>query len=369
MLQVFLSLSFFTTNFSVDSNEYFKYFPDFKYGFRKNAEIKFIINSTSTGMVFGLATDKELNKIKTKSTTIEYCEGKTPLSAIQFFVDNETTYSGKIPQKEYLTPYSFGCSTKYDFSIYLEYKNCKKHSDYRIQEATIYTFIFSVFYFILEIFFIIKYRHQKYHWYLDVFYINNILYFLFNALYFLVIRNKEFSDKTYIFSKLFNIIAYNDLLGLTYSLSIFQNFTFNINIMNRVAINTFALLAEIALLFFCYYYRIYISYYFVRHCFYLFICIIQFGILSNISFFKIGIMIFFIGNYFVFAFEDIFLYYTKNYSYIVFLLIHLNIFSFVVNVIASVFLLIGFIYFDDINIVNVTPLRTSIPHLDYAELN
>lgn len=163
MLQILFILMYYDTYIHVNSSDYFTYYSELKYGFKKNAKIYFNIDLRYSKMVFGLATQEELDEIASKKDKIEYCEGTHQLSKIQFLVKGNTTFTNQTSKKGFLTPYSFGCNTSYNFYLYLEYKNVHSHSDYRIQNAIIYTVIFTIFYLILEIcfHFIVKKKKRK----------------------------------------------------------------------------------------------------------------------------------------------------------------------------------------------------------------
>ena len=166
-------------------------------------------------MVFGLATQEELDGIASKKDKIEYCEGTHQLSKIQFLVKGNTTFTNQTSKKGFLTPYSFGCNTSYDFHLYLEYKNIHINSDYRIQNAIIYTVIFTIFYLILEIcFHLYCKRMDLFFIFFEVYFVFTFIYFLFTSIFLILMHKDEFYDEIssssifYSFSCIINFLTF-----------------------------------------------------------------------------------------------------------------------------------------------------------------
>lgn len=164
MIKIFLFLSYYDFNTSEDSHSYFHDFKFLKYGFKKNANYIINFSSTPKCMVFGLATNKEIKKIKKFKDDQQYCSGLFEMSKIQYFVCNGSVVLGEISSSTILTPYAFTCETSYSLTSRFEYYNGPNHLDYRLQIFRYFTFIHLLLTMLLTIIFFIYFIYKSCHY-------------------------------------------------------------------------------------------------------------------------------------------------------------------------------------------------------------
>lgn len=146
MLHVFLLLSIYRVNVLV--NGPYATHTNLQFGFKKNGKYSIVLSNPSAPLVFGLATKEEVSSNSIfnfeMSPRPDICHGKYQLAKIQQFAEfNETTVlSGEIPKKGVYTPFYYGCTEDYKFSLEVDFLNGNSHLDYRIYPSTICTPIF-----------------------------------------------------------------------------------------------------------------------------------------------------------------------------------------------------------------------------------
>ena len=118
----------------------------YTYGFKRNANVFLNISNTTSPMVFGFATKEEKKRLKSLSSSNEYCTGNEQLTDIQFFIEHNSSFNFQIPRQMILTPYSIPCTEMYKFHISLNINNGKNHLDYRYQNLQIASIVFFSLY-------------------------------------------------------------------------------------------------------------------------------------------------------------------------------------------------------------------------------
>lgn len=147
MIHLLFLISFYEQQIEVASLSYLTKFAFLEFGFKKNAEFFVNFSKTAPEMVFGYATKEELEEMEYLKNNQLFCKGGNTLSNVQIHINGgPTNITGIIPSKGKFTPYIFSCNKSYVFKISFNYKNCKRHLDYRCQDAQVYTlFFFFVF--------------------------------------------------------------------------------------------------------------------------------------------------------------------------------------------------------------------------------
>ena len=147
MLQLLFFLSYYEQQIKVASSSYLTKFSFLEFGFKKNAQYFINFSKTAPEMVFGYATKDELEEMELSENDQLLCTGEYKLANVQTHIEGgPASITGTIPSKNKLTPFIFSCDKSYVFKIGLSYQNCKKHLDYRCQDAQVYTiFFFFIF--------------------------------------------------------------------------------------------------------------------------------------------------------------------------------------------------------------------------------
>lgn len=146
MIQILFLLSVYRANIRVKGP--YGVHSSLEFGFSKDGEYIMTLSNPSAPMVFGLATNYELDENSIlyyeMGSRPNVCHGNMPLSAVQRFVDfNETvTLRGATERKTVLTPFYYGCEEEYTFSVEIDFINGKSHLDYRMYPSSICTPIF-----------------------------------------------------------------------------------------------------------------------------------------------------------------------------------------------------------------------------------
>ena len=90
MIQTLFILSLYRTTCMSTSNKYYTFYPEIAYGFKKDAKVSLNISNLTTQIVFGLATSKEKESIKSLESCLQFCDEQKKLSQIQFLIKNDT---------------------------------------------------------------------------------------------------------------------------------------------------------------------------------------------------------------------------------------------------------------------------------------
>lgn len=376
MILIFVLLERLSLKINVHSRNYFYPFQGLTYGFEKNAVIYYGFFSFETQMVFGLATNKELKEIESKGDSIEYCEGKHNLSKIQFFVVNRSAFTRNITKRMILTPYVFACNTSYNFQLELEYFNGKGHSDYRSQDAIIYTLFFASLIFIFEVLFIIyiikvkEERKRGYHLLLHMYFCSIFIVLLFSSINFILMKKYEYlTDK---FDPIYPEALTRVFTMTTFvSLICFHFFMTNYSAKNVFGCLFFYLTEVISFSFSIALIMRDTNYYFLPHCLYLSTCIAEFIIPIKMSLTRIGLLIFFIGYYLIFVIKDNYSDDYMNYSHKLSSTIRLNAIFVAIAVSSAVLFMIGYIFLQDWNLYDDNSNNTNsiIHHINYTDAN
>ena len=144
MIEYLLFLSYYVFDYSKNATSYFQKYPFLEYGFKRGATYNFDFHYKQTEMVFGLATQKEIERIELLKNFRELCDGYQQLSKIQYLITKNYSINGIIPSKSILTPYSFTCDKNYSIEIGIEYFNTESHIDYRCQYISMVCFIYTI---------------------------------------------------------------------------------------------------------------------------------------------------------------------------------------------------------------------------------
>ena len=151
MIQIFLLLAYYSTRLQ-RSEKHLTIFTDMEYGFKKDAQVSLRFSNLTSKIVFGFASKKIINHLKSLNSCLRYCDGQEKISDIQFFINtNDTSFNFTIPSKSFLTPYSISCDEVYKFNIELNILNTKNHLDFRIQAIMIFDLVFFVLFFLIAI--------------------------------------------------------------------------------------------------------------------------------------------------------------------------------------------------------------------------
>lgn len=385
MLQLFFFISYFHKNIRVKSEVYFKSFNILEFGFYKNAKFSIQITNSTTLMVFGLATQKEIKKMNEKRYDIQYCQGKDKMATIQFFVNNSNPFTGNIPKQGILIPFIFSCNNRYTLDLELNYTNFNFHGDYRIQHAVIYTSVFSAVAIIAENWFIIYYKCQDdsqrtNHSLLDIYIISSSIILAMSAIYmYFSCHNEYFDIGLTLGQRIIEILIPIRMLLLILSFLIYyysSKYIFNIskNIRKNIVF-TIAFISVPGP------FLIIISNFFKRHfsdwifyCFpasiYVIMCTLYLIVPSKMTISKLSAMICMIGFSFFFLLDRCFIIENLENKSINFLLVVLNLVSLIVIVVTDALFLIGFIRFHDLNPDNnYNDFAINIPQASYTNLN
>lgn len=155
---IFFCISIYQEKIKVASLKYLFTTPSMIYGFKKNSQVSLKISNLTTKIVFGLATDKEIKKLNSLDSCLQYCDGQEKLIQIQFFFNQEdTSVNFQIPSKSILTPFFISCEQVYRFNYEITIINGKNHLDYRFQSMMICLLVFTIIYFISATFIIVFY--------------------------------------------------------------------------------------------------------------------------------------------------------------------------------------------------------------------
>ena len=144
MIEYLLFLSYYVFDYSKNATSYFQKYPFLEYGFKRGATYYFDFHYKQMEMVFGLATEKEIEQIELHKNFRELCGGFQQLSKIQYLITKNYSINDTISSKSILTPYSFTCDKNYSIKIGIEYFNTKSHIDYRCQYISIVCFIYTI---------------------------------------------------------------------------------------------------------------------------------------------------------------------------------------------------------------------------------
>lgn len=193
-------LSFYQVSWGSNNYKHFSTYKSLKYGFKKNANVFINISNATSQMVFGLATKKEIKKLESLKTCIQYCDGKDQVSKIQFSISNFTSSSSFnfiIPSKNILTPYSIACEQLYKFTIYLNIINGPNHLDYRHQNLMNCLLALFILFLVITIFILIYYLKTKtksfsYNFFLILFFLLTSIQFLYRYILYIKYKNYEF---------------------------------------------------------------------------------------------------------------------------------------------------------------------------------
>ena len=173
MIPFLLSLLYFSTTLRSVSSKSFNYWSSLTYSFNKNSKVFINISDISTQIIFGLATNKEINYLKSIRNTLQSCKSPATFQFIQNITYSHTTYHFLItrnptvinfecPSKKTLTPYAISCNSICSFDINVDFLNGKNHLDSRCQFMIPFTFISMIIFSIsLVIYFILFFVYKR----------------------------------------------------------------------------------------------------------------------------------------------------------------------------------------------------------------
>lgn len=376
MLTFFFILSYYQEKIDIKADSYFTNFPLLNFGFNKNAHYSINISNLDSQMVFGLATKNEIKKIKSLQNDQQNCQGSTTLSKIQYLISKDTEINGKISSKSVLTPYSFSCNKSYTFTLNIDYINSKNHLDFRCQNMMTCMLVFSILFFVVEVFFIIYcifYEKSKnlFHIYIDLFIIivgsiNVISYLLFNFSknyeYFIVLFSGNYYGQIVTYAqKLLKVIT-----SVLFLVSLLIVSMINFHFYRLHSFKKFNLFDILNMLLFLLVSLVCLTFIVVIHVmdtgfvlfifpasFYVLYVSFQFNISSPISMTKIASFFYIFGNFFTFALRSTFINQTSDLINTNTALIIMNVVSFVVQLFAVALFLIGYVYYHDHAIAEV----------------
>lgn len=351
----FLSYLYVTESFYFD--EKINYLDDVEYGFKKNAKVLLNITNTTTQMVFGFATKKEIKKLKSMDLDTQYCYGKEQLTNIQFLINKSiNSYYFTIPSKSVLTPYSIPCKGMYQFYLYLEIKNGSNSLDYRYQTLMIVCLVFSILFLISGLALLIYlflscekgfnfiFCHIMLFFFIIMTGIDSLfIYFDFNKS-----KNNEFikTDKhDFITSSLSYLFAILHLFlihfGNTYKKG--QEFYFIFISIYEIACSV----CIIIIILLHYYSKNLFLLYFLIPSIYLFMTLVTLTLAFRFSMTRVAYWIFFGSNFFYFPMREFYFSDQHIKVNICTMLLIINYLSVISNFIVITLLLVGTLYFHD----------------------
>lgn len=364
MLWLFFFLSYYRSRFNISSNSCFTSFPLLNFGFKKNAYYSIKISNLTSQMIFGLATKKEIKKIKSMKDDIQVHKA---LSNVQYIVSNETEINGKIVSKGVLTPFSYSCNRNYKFEINLSYKNIHNHLDSRCQSMMICTMFFSVLFIVIEVCFVLYWHFyekckRKFHFYIDSFIIIIAIINIASFLLFNFSKNNEYFVSLFAEDTINNsaqtsikiLISFLYLISLLIISMIIFHF-YRVETFSDFSLYNFlSMLLFLALSFICLILIVTVHVIDKNNLlfifplgFYILYCLIQFNFLTSFSLTKIAALFYIFGNAFTFALRSTFLNQSSSVINTNVALIIMTSISIVIQMITVAMLLFGYIHYHD----------------------
>lgn len=358
-MHIFFFLSLYSIKESYFSQNPSKYLPNNAYGFVKNSNVFINITSTASLLVFGFASKEEMKKIDSLDLSDKYCEGKEQLSEYQFLVQSNFSITFTTTSKKILTPFYFSCDEFYLFNLELDIVNGKNHLDYRYQSLSTLLLAFGFIFLFLFVLFtiIIIYLHNAYKYsYSAIIY---DLFILFACLQVFMIysdihnnKNNEFIDFTSIdfLLMVFQLCSLMILVCIDLLANNFHNYLYTIKDSTLVktlyaALFLFLLFGAQVIMDSFKDKEITFS---ISSVFYLFslglICFSPYKITLT----KVIIIVYFMIFFFVYIMNP---FYYSDYQKIHTCSIYWSksLITIIVNFIASVLLIVGFYYFNDLS--------------------
>lgn len=357
-MYVFLLLSYTIINESFFSTKPEKFLMKNAYGFNQNAKVSFNISTTASLLIFGFATKKEMNSIKTFTYN---CEENVQLAEFQFLIRNQSSINFTTTSKAILTPFYISCDELYLFNIEINITNGKNHLDYRYQKLLTILNVFSIMFFVFSVIFliIIVYLHKVHDYqYYSIILVGFILssalqfYMTYNELNFQ--KNDEFADFSEKDFILFLVQLISFIILIIYNSMPSQLSEKKSQIFFYINIIVISILVALVALFLDFIKDKEISFP-LSIIFYTFalglICFNQ----KKISISKIATILYFIVYFFVYVMDCLF--FIKEYQQI-----HDCVMSWVkdlmmiiINIITNILLIIGYFYFHD----NIPKIKVS----------
>ena len=166
MFQIFVFLSYYETIEYISTKNSLTTFPMLEYGFKKNAIISVNISKLSSPFLFGFATEKEIKKLKSLESGLQYCQGQTQIASYQFFIQEDSSINFLVHSKNILTPFFVLCENVVNCYTIFNFLNGNNRLDYRLQDLKTACLVFLVLYSVLSaliiiIFFLLYLRRLK----------------------------------------------------------------------------------------------------------------------------------------------------------------------------------------------------------------
>ena len=318
-------------------------------------------------MVFGLATEKEIEQIELHKNFRELCGGFQQLSKIQYLITKNYSINDTISSKSILTPYSFTCDKNYSIKIGIEYFNTKSHIDYRCQYISIVCFIYTILISIIILCYIVYLFYNCRSSRIDIliFFSSIIISFSIEGIISIIFWKKFKNCKSEYLDDL-NSYKYPFILSIRTGVSTIHMWVYIMNativlihISNKCSICIMfiygsVMIATIIAFNILSTFSNMNAFYISVVLFIVFICEILF-VKPICSLSKIGLIIYIIGSYFDFNVASFLLSYIQEKIAIHYFIFILQIVSISTQCIALVAILVGLLYFNEYGRSNLNP--------------
>lgn len=357
-MHIFFFLSLYTIQESFFSQKPSKFLPYYAYGFVKNSKVFINISSTASLLVFGFASKEEMKKINSLDLSEKYCEGKEQLSEYQFLVQSNFLINFTTTSKKILTPFYISCDESYLLNLELDINNGKNHLDYRYQSLSTLLLAFSIIFLVFFILFtlIIIYLHYVHNYSFQAFLYDMFILSACGQIFFIYYdinsnKNNEFIDFIGIdlINMILQIISY--LILFVIDTLAKSNYAFLNPQKNLVLNSTFYTLFFLLMIFAIQVIMDSVSdkeiSFPISSMLYLFLVGLICFSPYKINMTKITIIFYYMIYYFVFIMNP---FYFSDYQIIHTCSIYWSnsLIIIIVNIIASVLLIVGFYFFNDL---------------------